>query len=63
MTALYYIIRNLMQILPYPYHNPPDFDIYKVKEINGTIITAFAYLTYLGDDLKSYKLLFNEILP
>lgn len=63
MIVFYYIIRNFMEILPYPFHNPPDFDVYRVKAVSGTIITAFAYLTYLGEDLKSYKTLFDEIFP
>ena len=63
MLVLYYIVRKIMEIIPYPLHNPPDFDIYKIKEIKGTVITAFAYFIYLGDDLKSYKALFDEIFP
>lgn len=63
MVIIYYIIRNFMEIIPYPFHDPPNFDVYKVKAISGTIITAFAYLTYLGDDLISYKQLFDDIFP
>tara|TARA_B100000497_G_C7661176_1_gene398266 strand:- start:431 stop:820 length:390 start_codon:yes stop_codon:yes gene_type:complete len=63
MVIIYYIIRNFMEIIPYPFHDPPNFDVYRVKAISGTIVTAFAYLTYLGDDLISYKKLFDDIFP
>jgi len=55
MLVSFYCIRQLMETLPYPLHNPPHFDVYKVKELKSTIIIAFAYLINLGDDLKSYK--------
>ena len=55
MLVSFYCIRQLMEMLPYPLHDPPRFDVYRVKELKSTIIIAFAYLINLGDDLKSYK--------
>lgn len=61
MLVSYYWIRKFMRIIPYPLHNPPMFDVYKIKELKNSVITTFAYLTYLGDILKSYKPLYEQL--
>ena len=61
MLISYYCIRQIMEIIPYPFHNPPDFDVYRIREIKGTVILAFAYYIYLKDDLLSYKDLLIQI--
>ena len=63
ILIVYYIVRKIMEMLTYPFHNPPKFDVYRVKEIKTTIITSFGYLMYLHKDIVSYRKLFDKYLP
>lgn len=62
MLILYYFIRKIKEIIAYPFHDPPHFDINRIKEIKTTVITSVGYLLYLHDDIKSYTKLFDKLL-
>ena len=55
MLISHYWVRKFMTIMPYPMHDAATFDVYKIKEIRGSVVTAFAYILFLGDVLNSYK--------
>ena len=42
-----YLIRKTVKKMLKPLNNIQGFDIYKVKEMNGSIILAFAFLMFL----------------
>ncbi len=53
VTAVY-IIRIIVKTkIPNPLHGMYGFDSKRIKEINGNIILAFAFLMYLQDPIKS----------
>ena len=62
MLISYYCIRQIMEIIPYPLHNPPMFDVYRVREIKGSVILGFAFYIYLAEDLLSYKDMLTSVI-
>ena len=53
-----YIVRQIPDIVPKPFASS-NFDPNKVKEIKGSILTAFTFFMFVGNDVKDYLKLFN----
>ena len=49
-----YISRRIIKVIPKPLKSE-TFDPKKIKEIRGTIVTAFSYFMFLASDLNTYK--------
>ena len=59
-----FIIRQLIKFyIPSPFDGIAGFKHKMLKEINGNVILAFAFLIYLTDNLREYShMLYNYIL-
>lgn len=53
-----YIVRQIADIVPKPFGND-NFDPHKVKEIKGSVLTAFTFFMFVGNDIKDYLKFFN----
>lgn len=49
-----YISRRIIKVIPKPFKTE-TFDPERIKEIRGTITTAFSYFMFLASDLNTYK--------
>ena len=41
-----YILRNIIELIPFPLHGYYDYDHYKVREIRGGVLISFAIVTF-----------------
>lgn len=55
-----YIIRNLVEVIPFPLDDIYDFDHTQVHELNGGIIFGFAIFYYQINLCDKINYLFNE---
>ena len=55
-----YLIRNLVEYIPFPLDNMYDFNHSKVNELNGGIIFGFSILYYQINLCDKINYLFNE---
>lgn len=64
ISIFVFIIRNLIKFyIPSPFDGIAGFQHKLLKEINGNVILAFAFLIYLTDNLREYShMLYNYIL-
>lgn len=44
--VLIYIVRNLVQIVPFPLHGFQGFDHYRVKELGSGMVFTFTYVLF-----------------
>jgi len=56
-----YINRQISEKIPLPFGNT-NFDPYKVKELKGSVLTAFTLFMFLGDEIKDYKFFIYSVL-
>lgn len=57
-----YIIRNLVEVIPFPLDGLYGFDHKRVKELNGGLVFSFALFYYQLNLNKKIKYLFNKRL-
>ena len=50
-----YLLRQMSEILPLPFKSK-EFDPERVKEVKGSVLTAFTLFLFLGDNIKQFKL-------
>ena len=64
ISIFVFIIRKLIKFyIPSPFDGVAGFKHKLLKEINGNVILAFAFLIYLTDNLREYShMLYNYIL-
>ena len=64
ISLFVFIIRNLIKFyIPSPFDGIAGFKHKMLKEINGNVILAFAFLMYLSDNLREYShMVYNYIL-
>jgi len=53
LLIVVYFIRKVVKFLFKPLANIDGFDLYKVKELNGSVILAFSFLMFLKSALSS----------
>jgi hypothetical protein len=41
-----YILRNIIELIPFPLHGYYGYDHYKVREIRGGVLISFAIVTF-----------------
>lgn len=56
-----YVIRNLVELIPYPLHGIEGYDHRKLKELGGGVIFTFVFFFY-QENLKEKLLYFYERL-
>ena len=49
---IFYVARNVVQIIPSPFHNVAGFDHFRLKELGGSAILGVTYV-YFQTNLKS----------
>lgn len=64
ISIFVFVIRNLIKFyIPSPFDGVAGFKHKSLKEINGNVILAFAFLIYLTSNLREYShMLYNYIL-
>lgn len=48
-----YLARQIAEVVPKPFRTDA-FDPDRVKEVKGSVLTAFSFFIHLGDDLKTF---------
>lgn len=56
-----YLLRQISETLPMPFSSK-NFDPSKVKEVKGSVLTAFTLFLFFGEYIKEYKELLYEIM-
>jgi hypothetical protein len=49
---IFYVARNVVQLIPSPFHNVAGFDHFRLKELGGSAILGVTYV-YFQTNLKS----------
>ena len=48
-----YMLRQVSELIPLPFKSE-DFDPSRVKEVKGSVLTAFTLFLFFGDEFKSF---------
>jgi hypothetical protein len=57
-----YILRNIIELIPFPLHGYYDYDHYKVREIRGGVLISFAIVTFQPNLKDKVNKLVNKII-
>ena len=55
IAILAYTCRQISERVPKPPLETATFDPKRVKEVKGSVLTAFTFFMWLGEDVKSFK--------
>ena len=56
-----YLLRQISEKMPLPFRSP-TFDPSQVKEVKGSVLTAFTLFIFFGDDIKAFRDLIYAIV-
>ena len=51
ISVFAYILRQISELIPLPFKSE-DFDPSRVKEVKGSVLTAFTLFLFFGDEMK-----------
>jgi len=54
ISVFAYVLRQISEILPLPFKSE-NFDPSRVKEVKGSVLTAFTLFLFFGDEVKDFK--------
>lgn len=54
IVLIAYALRQIAEITPLPYSRTKSFDPERVKEVKGSVLTAFTLMLFFGSDIKMY---------
>ena len=54
IIVIYYILRNIVELIPSPFHGLYGYDHYRLKELNGVAVLGVTYIYFR--DMISNKL-------
>ena len=61
ISVFAYILRQISEILPLPFKSE-NFDPARVKEVKGSVLTAFTLFLFFGDEIKDFKNFLYKLL-
>ena len=53
ISTFAYFLRQISEMIPLPFKDK-NFDPSRVKEVKGSVLTAFTLFLFFGDELKSF---------
>ena len=59
IIVIYYILRNVVELIPSPFHGLYGYDHYRLKELNGVAVLGVTYI-YFRDIISSKLDEFNK---
>ena len=59
IIVIYYIIRNIVELIPSPFHGLYGYDHYRLKELNGVAVLGVTYI-YFRDVISNKLAEFNR---
>ena len=57
-----YILRNIIELIPFPLHGYYGYDHYKIHEIRGGILISFAVVSFQPNLKNKVNKLVNKII-